>query len=380
MALLDMLLDVLNPTKQTTPPYMPGQPQPPSTFANAPFPTPAGQLSEVSVVPRQQKRLTPRAPIEVGVPAYTKREGEDNIFSRLGKGALEYLSDPINRKQLAIGFNAMRLNPDANLAKSLQSQIETEQGLRLLQAQGNKTADALEAMGETQAAALIRSNPSMAKEVYSAIIAQQGKVSPYAKKGMELRVEQDMGVVQAAEMAQQGLEKIDDTLQLLEQGQAATGLTSNLVLQFNRLASEFLPENSKAKEISQNIVNDTQLLESLLGSEVFPQIKALGIGARGLDTPAERQFLLKVMTGETSMSKDTLIKMTLLRRKYLEQAITTYNDKLASGGLDLANRDVYEGKLMPIEFVNYSVAPPGVAQTTWEKMTVQQKKDFYATQ
>jgi hypothetical protein len=248
----------------------------------------------------------------------------------------------------------------------------------MLNAAGNRTADALEAMGETKAAALIRSNPAMAKEVYAAVIAQRGKVSPYAKKGMELRVENDINLVQTAEMAQQGLLKLDETLDLLEQGQAATGLTSQLVLQFNRLKTALLPEGSKAAEVSQEVVSDTQLLESLLGSDVFPQIKALGIGARGLDTPAERQFLLKVMTGEASMDKDTLIRMTMLRRKYLEQTITSYNDKLASGGLDQANRDVYEGRLTPIQYINYSISPDGVSQTTWDKMTLSQKKGYYA--
>jgi hypothetical protein len=378
MTLMDLLMQLGNPSAGATPPYVPGPAQPPSVFANAPFPVPSAQPSPITTPPRQNKRSTPTAPIETAVPDYIKEEKEDGFFSRLGSGVSDYLSDPVNRKQLALGFNAMRLNPDAGMARSLTSQIERIQDTRMLNAAGNRTADALEAMGETKAAALIRSNPAMAKEVYAAVIAQRGKVSPYAKKGMELRVENDINLVQTAEMAQQGLLKLDETLDLLEQGQAATGLTSQLVLQFNRLKTALLPEGSKAAEVSQEVVSDTQLLESLLGSDVFPQIKALGIGARGLDTPAERQFLLKVMTGEASMDKDTLIRMTMLRRKYLEQTITSYNDKLASGGLDQANRDVYEGRLTPIQYINYSISPDGVSQTTWDKMTLSQKKGYYA--
>ena len=38
-------------------------------------------------------------------------------------------------------------------------------------------------------------------------------------------------------------------------------------------------------------ISDIQEQDRLVGSEDFPLTKALGIGARGLDTPAEREFL-----------------------------------------------------------------------------------------
>jgi hypothetical protein len=38
-------------------------------------------------------------------------------------------------------------------------------------------------------------------------------------------------------------------------------------------------------------ISDIEEQDRLVGSEAFPLIKALGIGARGLDTPAEREFL-----------------------------------------------------------------------------------------
>jgi len=168
MALIDLLLNALDPTKQTTPPYVPGPAQSPSVFAGSPFPVnpnprsipqsaPTPRLEPVSVPERDIKMSDPQvqrilamtqAPqlrsVSGGPTSGRGAVEQPGLLSRLGRGALDYLSDPINRKQLAIGFNAMRLNPDANLAKSLQSQIETEQGMRLLRSQGNKTADALE--------------------------------------------------------------------------------------------------------------------------------------------------------------------------------------------------------------------------------------------
>ena len=63
-------------------------------------------------------------------------------------------------------------------------------------------------------------------------------------------------------------------------------------------------------------------------------IKALGIGARGLDTPAEREFLRSVMTGTTQMNKSTLIRMTEIRKNVAERAVKRWNERVDSGELD----------------------------------------------
>ena len=82
----------------------------------------------------------------------------------------------------------------------------------------------------------------------------------------------------------------------------------------------------------QESVSNTELLEALLGGDVFPMIKELGIGARGLDTPAEREFLQKVMTGEITMNRDTLMKLTIMRRNNFAQAVDEYNKKYDGDG------------------------------------------------
>ena len=186
MALIDLLINALDPTKQTTPPYVPGPPQPPSVFAGAPFPvnpnpvppTPLVQPPQLTPVTTPQRDLQMADPevqrmmAAMNAPALQSVAGGSTnprpeapgLLSSLGRGALDYLSDPINRKQLAIGFNAMRLNPDANLARSLQGQIETEQGLRLLRGQGNKTADAL----EQRASKIAKTDPQRAAQLLTA--------------------------------------------------------------------------------------------------------------------------------------------------------------------------------------------------------------------
>ena len=108
-------------------------------------------------------------------------------------------------------------------------------------------------------------------------------------------------------------------------------------------------------EEAQNRVSRTQLLEALLGSDVFPQISALGIGARGLDTPAERDFLMKVMTGQKEMTRETLLEMATIRRNIQQRIVEKYNKKIANAKgpmKTIVDQYGYE----PIEIKDY-VAP-----------------------
>jgi hypothetical protein len=60
----------------------------------------------------------------------------------------------------------------------------------------------------------------------------------------------------------------------------------------------------------------------------------LGIGARGLDTPAEREFLREVVAGRINLNKETLLEMARVRRRAEENNIKRWNDTLASGRAD----------------------------------------------
>ena len=81
-------------------------------------------------------------------------------------------------------------------------------------------------------------------------------------------------------------------------------------------------------------VNDTEMVNTLTGKEVFPLIKALGIGARGLDTPAERKFLREVLTGDKTLTKATLLEMAAMRRGVQVKNIERWNKDFKDGSLD----------------------------------------------
>jgi len=133
----------------------------------------------------------------------------------------------------------------------------------------------------------------------------------------------------AASAASRGLARDYETLNLLRTGKPATGITSELETNIARFRSKVGKDPESIREAA-----DSQLLEALLGSQVFEQIQALGVGARGLDTPAEREFLREVIAGTRKLDKDTLIRMAEMRAKYKEDLVNDYNSRIESGELD----------------------------------------------
>ena len=53
--------------------------------------------------------------------------------------------------------------------------------------------------------------------------------------------------------------------------------------------------------LTREALKNTQVINALMRRGVFRAIKDLGIGARGIDTPAERDFLIQVLTGDSKM-------------------------------------------------------------------------------
>jgi len=138
----------------------------------------------------------------------------------------------------------------------------------------------------------------------------------------------DVNLVTSAEAAKTSLPKILETEKLLNEGNLNTGLGASIADVFSKAQAQFLNDKKAGKKVS-----DSEYLDSLLGSAVFDQLSALGIGARGLDTPAEREFLLEVVTGKRTLNRDSLKRITQFRKASALRAIENYNDALSSGAL-----------------------------------------------
>ena len=163
------------------------------------------------------------------------------------------------------------------------------------------------------------------QSVVNVLPGESERQKGYAKFG----VEENTKIYTSGQSAVRNIAKINETLNLIEKGDPTTGIGADLINNVNRTKLLFTDSKKKINQVS-----DTELLNSLLGADVFPQIGALGIGAKGLDTPAEREFLRQVMTGTINMNKETLVRLTNLRKKYEEKSITEYNRAVDEGQLD----------------------------------------------
>ena len=163
------------------------------------------------------------------------------------------------------------------------------------------------------------------QSVVNVLPGESERQKGYAKFG----VEENTKIYVSGQTAVRNIAKINETLNLIEKGDPTTGIGADLINNVNRTKLLFTDSKKKINQVS-----DTELLNSLLGADVFPQIGALGIGAKGLDTPAEREFLRQVMTGTINMNKETLVRLTNLRKKYEEKSITEYNRAVDEGQLD----------------------------------------------
>ena len=141
--------------------------------------------------------------------------------------------------------------------------------------------------------------------------------------------EADIASFDAAQRASDDLVKDFETINLLQTGQASTGITAELALGINRVKAAVGGDKEAAKKVT-----DTELLNALLGSDVFSNIQALGVGARGLDTPAEREFLREVVSGTISLNAETLRRMAEIRANVKERAIDRFNQRVEKGELD----------------------------------------------
>ena len=141
--------------------------------------------------------------------------------------------------------------------------------------------------------------------------------------------------------ARRNLPKIDAVVTSLIKDKMGldAGVYTGAFANFKLEADKFQAAVRNIKQKNPTIPN-TEILDMALNSDVFPLIKELGIGARGLDTPAERDFLIAAMVGSKTMSSEALIQATLTRRSRLINTAREFNE---SSGSDLFKRASKQG-------------------------------------
>ena len=152
--------------------------------------------------------------------------------------------------------------------------------------------------------------------------------------------------VNRAQAAPKNIAKIDEVLGILKSGGAVTGFGAESRLNLERAMSLFGNDVKAGKRVV-----DTQILDALLGSDVFPSLQSMGLGSKNIDTPAEREFIRQVITGTIQLDNDALVRLTQIRRNVETNAIKEYNQKLDSGKFDKYSKAAGQ-KLEKIEVPN----------------------------
>ena len=158
--------------------------------------------------------------------------------------------------------------------------------------------------------------------------------------------EETVAFVNRAQAAPKNIAKIDEVLGILKSGGAVTGFGAETRLNLERAMSLFGNDVKSGKRVV-----DTQILDALLGSDVFPSLQSMGLGSKNIDTPAEREFIRQVITGTIKLDNDALVRLTQIRRNVETSAIKEYNQKLESGKFDKYSKAAGE-KLEKIEVPN----------------------------
>lgn len=153
--------------------------------------------------------------------------------------------------------------------------------------------------------------------------------------------------------AKRNVTELQNALRLIEEGDVNTGFSAEVKTNLQRVQNFFKQNPELVNQIS-----DTELLNSVLGRDVFKAIGQLGIGARGIDTPAEREFLRQVITGTITLEKNTLKRLTQDRLERELSAINQYNTDL-SGGRYKRYSDTFGVKLEPVD-INAAKSAPKV--------------------
>lgn len=152
----------------------------------------------------------------------------------------------------------------------------------------------------------------------------------FGKMG-EYFAEKDVEIAQAAPKAVGRISSLNNTADAIVRGSVSggkEGFETGPFAEFRKGVDSFLVGFGNRDPKRVNRLSDAELIDATLGADVFGAIGELGIGARGLDTPAEREFLRKVLTGTIETTPAALLYMTYLRQRIQRGIIDLYNQNL----------------------------------------------------
>jgi hypothetical protein len=244
----------------------------------------------------------------------------------LGKDGLDAYKETVNR---LFPEAPEPLSPEAQrkaVADAIQAEADAQIKLTNAetQAERNKAEFELKLAQAKKAQAEAEGRGTPLVQVSTGSKAEEA----YATKVASLGAEEDTTLVATARKAPETIQKIDNTLRQIYSSPAITGAFADVIKGIERVRAKF------GNQYAEGRVSASEVLDAMLGSEVFPMIGELGIGARGLDTIAEREFLRQVMTGTLSLDRNTIARLAEIRRNRVEKSVEDFNNRVDQRELD----------------------------------------------
>ena len=261
--------------------------------------------------------------IGANIPELIARSGDD--FEAYKKGYSELINQspvPIPFNLFAQGMNAFKAGQppakkDEKAPTDLGNYVDWESQKWLKANPGKTEADVPPQIKQT---AFLEAKRAQ----YDEVVRNTG-----GKVGTEETEKEAKKVYDSAKDAKKQIVKIDELINMTNNSKAITGFGAEFIRDIERIRAKLTGD-----EVAKLRARDTQYLDALMGSEVFAMIKALGVGARGLDTPAEREFMRQVITGELPMEKGTILKMAQFRKDAALRSIDEYNQFADAGAFN----------------------------------------------
>jgi hypothetical protein len=175
------------------------------------------------------------------------------------------MNDPAAIAQLGIGFNSMRLNPDQGLAQVLNERVKTAGEMSARNMTAEKVSLALKNQGRFEEAALVESNPDMAKTVLSAMFTGDRAKSFTFASGSQLNTKMGTNVFDAKKPY-----KVASNGDILEIGGSGTNTNLNVNMG-NTAGDSFIKRTDQLADTamaSGNILASTDTMMALLDEGV----------------------------------------------------------------------------------------------------------------
>ena len=249
---------------------------------------------------------------------------EAGIRASTGTGASSNMKDHRHWAQLNQNVaDAIRIyGPESPEAKAAISSRQTFERFAVTPTMANLQNEfrLLDKVGENAGGAPIGISPTDRKEYYYA--------RAFGENNAVAASERDNKLYDKVESAQKVNDKVGLMLARLDTMDAEFGgKLQDWKTGLNAIVAEFGDEAAMRK------ATDAQFMAALQGSTVFELLKILGIGARGLDTPAEREFLQEVIAGRNTLTHGALVRMALSRASQGNDIYEQWNKKTYDGSL-----------------------------------------------